>query len=120
MIRWPGKYKAGLRCDAMVEIGRPRADAARSRRDPGPFRNAGTPLTPLLTGKTTKHRDSIYCEHFDSSFLVRSATDGSRACRTERYKLAYYRNLGAGELYDFQKDPVRAQSLGIIQREGCP
>jgi arylsulfatase len=31
--------------------------------------------------------------------------------RTERYKLAYYRNLGTGELYDLQKDPGEVHNL---------
>jgi arylsulfatase len=34
------------------------------------------------------------------------------ACvRTERYKLSYYHNLGAGELYDLKKDPGEVQNL---------
>jgi hypothetical protein len=70
----------------------------------------GRSLTSLLTGKTTKHRDSIYCEYFDSLALY-NPPPMAVCVRTENYKLAYYQNLGIGELYDMEKDPDETNNL---------
>jgi len=110
VIRWPKKFKAGLRSDALVEMVDIAPTLLEAAGIPIPSGMVGRPLTPLLTGKTTTHRDSTYCEHFDSSSLYEPPP--MAACvRTERYKLAYYRNLGAVELYDLQKDPGEVHNL---------
>src|SRR4051794_27351124 len=110
MIRWPKKYKAGLRSDAMVELLDLAPTLLEGAGIPIPSGMVGRSLTPVLTGQTAKHRDSIYCEHFDSSFLYDPPPMGS-SVRTERYKLSYYHNLGVGELYDLEKDPGEVENL---------
>lgn len=110
IIRWPGKYKAGLRSDALVEM----VDIAPTLLDaagvPVPSGMVGRSLAQLLAGQATTHRDSVYCEHFDSSSLYDPPPMAS-CVRTERYKLAYYRTLGIGELYDLQEDPGEVHNL---------
>jgi arylsulfatase A-like enzyme len=65
MMRWPKHYRAGLRCDQLVEL----VDIA-----PTLLEAAGIPigdgvqgksLTPLLTGQSAAHRDSVYSEFYD-------------------------------------------------------
>ena len=110
IIRWPGKYKAGLRSDALVEM----VDLAPTLLDaagvPIPSGVQGRSLTSVLTGQTPGHRDSVYSEHFDSSFLY-DPPPMAACVRTERHKLSYYHNLATGELYDLKKDPGEAQNL---------
>ena len=110
IIRWPGKYKAGLRSDALVEM----VDLAPTLLDaagvPIPSGVQGRSLTSVLTGQTPGHRDSVYSEHFDSSFLY-DPPPMAACVRTERHKLSYYHNLATGELYDLQKDPGETQNL---------
>ncbi len=110
MIRWPGRYKAGLRSDALVEMVDLVPTLLEAAGIPVHAGVQGRSLTPVLTGQTTTHRDSIYSEHFDSSFLYEPPPMG--ACiRTERYKLTYFQNLPAAELYDLQKDPGEVENL---------
>ena len=70
----------------------------------------GCSLTRLLTGETTKHRDSIYCEFFDSLALY-DPPPMAVCVRNEQYKMAYYQNLPCGELYDLQNDPSENNNL---------
>jgi arylsulfatase A-like enzyme len=110
IIRWPGKYKAGLRSDALVEM----VDLAPTLMDaaglPIPVGVQGRSLTPLLTGKTKEHRDSIYCEFFDSLQLY-NPPPMATCVRTDQYKLVYYQKLSSGELYDLKKDPSETYNL---------
>jgi arylsulfatase A-like enzyme len=77
---------------------------------PIPAAMQGRSLTPLLTGQTTGHRDSIYCEYFDSLALY-NPPPMAVCARTDRYKIAYYQKLSSGELYDLEKDPAESYNL---------
>jgi arylsulfatase len=110
MIRWPKGYQAGLQCDALVELVDLAPTLLEAAGIPISSGVQGRSLAPLLTGKTTTHRDSVYSEHFDSSFLY-DPPPMAASVRTERYKLSYYQNLGVGELYDLKKDPGEVQNL---------
>ena len=89
MIRWPGKYKAGLRSDALVEM----VDLAPTLLDaagiPVPDGMQGRSLMPLLTGVETHHRDYQYAEHYDSSFLYEPPPMAT-CVRTRSHKLTVY------------------------------
>ena len=67
-------------------------------------------LTPLLTGQTTRHRDSIYSEFFDSLALY-NPPPMAVCVRTEQHKLVYYQKLTVGEFYDLEKDPSETNNL---------
>jgi arylsulfatase len=104
IIRWPGRFKAGLKVDALVEM----IDLA-----PTLLEAVGIPATPgmqgqsllgMLTGATTTHRDSVYMEYFDANmpFDVPPMLTG---VRTEDWKLVFYDKPRCGELYDLKNDP---------------
>jgi arylsulfatase A-like enzyme len=110
IIRWPGKFKVGLRIDALVEM----VDLAPTLLEAAgiaiPERMQGRSLTSLLTGQTTRHRDSIYSEYFDSLALY-DPPPMAVCVRTEEYKMVFYQRLPVGELYDLQKDPDETNNL---------
>jgi len=110
MIRWPGKFKAGQKIDALVEM----VDLAPTLLDaagiPVPDGVQGRSLTPLLTGAATEHRDSVYAEHYDSSFLY-DPPPMATSIRTARAKMTVYHTLHSGELYDLEKDPGEVRNL---------
>ena len=110
IIRWPGKYKAGLRSDALVEMVDLTPTLLEAAGLPIPVGVQGHSLTPLLTGQTTQHRDSIYCEFFDSLALY-NPPPMATCVRTEQHKIVYYHKLKSGELYDLKKDPSETYNL---------
>jgi arylsulfatase A-like enzyme len=110
IIRWPGKYKAGLKSDALVEMVDLAPTLMEAAGVPVPSGVQGRSLTPVLTGKSARHRDSIYSEHFDSSFLY-DPPPMAACVRTESHKLSYYHGLSTGELYDLRKDPGEFENL---------
>lgn len=110
ILRWPRRYKAGLKSDALVEmvdLAPTLLEAAGMQR---PVGMQGRSLTRLLTGQTTRHRDSIYSEFFDS-FALYEPPPMAVCVRTEEYKINFYQNLPVGELYDLEKDPCETNNL---------
>jgi len=110
IIRWPGKYKAGLRSDALVEMVDLAPTLLEAAGMPIPERMQGRSLTSLLSGRNTRHRDSIYCEYFDSLALY-NPPPMTLCVRTEQYKMAFYQKLNVGELYDLNADPEETHNL---------
>jgi arylsulfatase len=70
----------------------------------------GRSLTPLLTGAANTHRDSVYSEHYDSSFLY-DPPPMATSVRTKKAKMTVYHTLSSGELYDLEKDPGEVRNL---------
>ncbi|HEV2709740.1 MAG TPA: sulfatase-like hydrolase/transferase [Edaphobacter sp.] len=110
MIRWPKKYKQGVKVDALVELLDIAPTLLEAAGVPVPSGMQGRSLTPLLTGAATKHRDSVYTEYFDANALYDPPPMAS-CVRTEKHKLSYYNNITTGELYDLEKDPGEFHNL---------
>ena len=110
MIRWPGRYRAGQKLDALVEmvdLAPTLLEAAGLEPSPG---IQGRSLTGLLEGKTTGHRDSVYMENYVPRMGATKPVLAT-ALRTRTHKLAIYHSLGAGELYDLARDPGEVRNL---------
>ena len=110
MIRWPTRYRAGQRVDALVEmvdLAPTLLEAAGIAPEP---QMQGRPLTGILEGKTTTHRDSVYMEMYDSGSRAGGPAMVT-AVRTETHKLVVYHSLDTGELYDLTKDPGEQRNL---------
>jgi len=104
MIRWPHRFKADARVDSLVEMIDLAPTLMEATGIPIPAGMQGRPLTKLLTGETTKHRDSVYMEFYNSNFTYPTAPM-LRSVRTERWKINCCEQDEYGELYDLQKDP---------------
>jgi arylsulfatase A-like enzyme len=110
MIRWPKHYRAGVRCDSLVEMVDVAPTLLEAAGIPPVDGMQGRSLTPLLTGATTEHRDSIYTEFYDQRFQGVEPASVTMV-RTESAKLSAYHSLDTGELYDLKKDPGEVHNL---------
>ena len=110
IIRWPGKYKANLRLDALVELIDIAPTMVEAAGIPIPSGMQGQTLRPLLTGETTEGRDSVYTEFFDANALYETPPMAA-SVRTHTHKVSFYANTQSGELYDLTKDPGEFQNL---------
>jgi arylsulfatase A-like enzyme len=110
IIRWPGKYKAGLKSDALVEL----VDLAPTLMDAAGLTTLagmqGKSLTPLLTGASREHRDSVYMEYYNAVAKY-TPTPMATCVRTDKFKVSYWQTLSTGELYDLKNDPGEVHNL---------
>ncbi|WP_176441757.1 sulfatase family protein [Granulicella rosea] len=109
IIRWPGHVKT-QKIDALVELTDLAPTLLEAAGVPVPPGMQGRSLYPILTGKKTQHRDSVYIEYYDAVAKY-DPTPMATCVRTERYKCTYYQTLATGELYDLQKDPGEFDNL---------
>ncbi|MFQ5572400.1 MAG: sulfatase, partial [Rhodothermales bacterium] len=109
VVRWPGYVATGQVKDAMVS----NLDFAATFLDlaeaaiPGDFQ--GQSLKPLLLDQPTPDwRESFYYHYYEypGSHCVRR----HYGVRTQRYKLIYFYNIDAWELFDLENDPNELQS----------
>src|SRR6185312_8851453 len=110
IVRWPGKYKAGLKVDAMVELIDIAPTLVEAAGIPIPSGMQGRSLRPLLTGETSEGRDSVYTEFYDANALY-APPPMAASVRTRMHKVSFYGNLQTGELYDLEKDPGEVHNL---------
>ena len=110
IMRWPGKYKAGLKTATLVEL----VDIAPTVLEAAgmtiPAGIQGKTLTPVLTGAETQHRTSAYMEYYNAVAHY-EPTPMATCVRTDGWKLAYYQTLGMGELYNLKNDPRETVNL---------
>lgn len=110
VISWPGKFKAGLRSKALVEL----TDIAPTLLELGgqavPSSMHGKPLTRILTGDSTpdRHRDFVRSEYYRALAGVQSF---GTMVRSERFKHVTYHGHGLGELFDLEADPGEFENL---------
>lgn len=108
---WPGRFQAGRRSAALVEL----IDIAPTLLElaslPVPPAMQGRSLLPLLTGRAPvdTHRSFVRCEYYDAL----GAADHSFATmyREHRWKLVTYHGHDLGELYDLDADPHEFNDL---------
>lgn len=110
IVRWPAKYKKGLKVDGMVELVDIAPTLIEAAGLPIPSGMQGQSLRPLLTGESSQARDSVYTEYFDANALY-GPPPMAASVRTATHKVSYYANLDTGELYNLQKDPGEFNNL---------
>ena len=108
---WPGRFRSGLRSDALVEL----IDIAPTLLEltglPVPERMQGRSLLPILTGTAPPdhHRDFVRCEYYDA--LDEPHRSLATMYRDQRWKLNVYLDAELGELYDLAQDPYEFDNL---------
>jgi arylsulfatase A-like enzyme len=110
MIRWPGRFKKGLKVDALVELVDLAPTLLEAAGIPVSAGVQGRSLMPLLTGQTAEHRDSVYMEYFDANATY-EIPPMLTSVRTNKWKLNYCDKPRTGELYDLEKDPGEFNNL---------
>lgn len=110
IFSWPGRFKAGLRSEALVEL----TDIVPTLLEVNslsiPDRIQGRSLLAILEGRAEphKHRD------FVRSVFYR-VTEGPQSyatmLRTRNHKIVNYHGHDPGELFDLKKDPYEFDNL---------
>lgn len=111
----PGRFPAGKRSDALVELLDMSATILDLAGIPRPDYFQGKSLAPILTGRARAdhHRDSVRSEYFDALAAQFCAGNASFATmyRNARYKLVVYHKEDLGELFDLENDPHEFENL---------
>jgi arylsulfatase len=111
LFRWPGRFQAGLRASALVELADVMPTLMELAGLPIPEGTQGRSLLPILTGRAPadRHRDHVRCEYYDAVGMPDRSF--GTMYRDERWKLNIYHGHGLGELYDMAADPDEHDSL---------
>ncbi|NQT14414.1 MAG: sulfatase-like hydrolase/transferase [Planctomycetes bacterium] len=110
ILSWPGRFEAGLRADALVEL----VDLAPTLLEAAgvdvPASMQGRSLVPILTGQAdpSVHRDAVYSEYYNAWTHRHSY---ATMLRTRREKIVVYHGVDEGELYDLDADPREFDNL---------
>jgi arylsulfatase len=111
IVRCPGRFQAGLRSTALVELTDVMPTLLELAGLPIPEGTHGRSLLPILTGQAPadRHRDHVRCEYYDAAGL--GGRSFGTMFRDDRWKLNVYHGHGLGELYDMDADPDEHDSL---------
>jgi len=110
ILNWPGRFRAGLRSDALVEL----TDIVPTLLEicglPAPARMHGRSLRGILEGTSDphKHRDFVRSIYYR---VLQGAETYASMFRTPRHKLVHYHGHGLGELFDLEADPGEFANL---------
>ena len=110
VVSWPGRFKQGLRSQALVEL----TDLAPTLLELAgldvPSSMHGKPLTSLLEGTSEPghHREFVRSEFYRALAGVQSF---GTMVRSQRFKQVVYHGHGLGELFDLESDPGEFDDL---------
>lgn len=100
IIRGPG-FQSGVKCTAQVDLMDLMPTMCDIAGAPIPESVQGRTLTPLLTGRRNRLRDSIFCHYADLFRMV----------RTPKHKLIRHLKTGREELFHTETDPYEQNDL---------
>lgn len=120
IISWPGRFKSGLRSDALVEL----VDVVPTLLDaagiPIPSRVQGKSLFDLCAGSADPHhhKDYVYTEYYVGQPFHRALKPQPLVtmARNRTHKVSVFHGMEVGELYDLQADPDEFDNLWASPR----
>lgn len=115
IISWPGHFKQGLTCDALVELVDIVPTLLTAAGMPIPTRVQGRSFYDICTGEADPHnfRDSVLTEFYIAQPFHKKY-DPQAYCtmvRTRTHKLVAFHGMDEGELYDLRADPDEFDNL---------
>jgi len=105
---WPGRFKAGVKSDALVELTDITPTLLELAGLEVPEGMHGKSLLPLLTGEETDHREHVRCTYTET---LRGTKSWGTMIRDRRYKLVCYHGTELGQLFDLEADPNEHRNL---------
>ena len=114
IVSCPGKVRAGVVSDALVEMVDLAPTLLEAAGMPVPTFMQGRSLLGLLRGAAPadEHKPHVVAEYNDALGSARVATPTHASMYFDgRYKSVVYHNLGLGELFDLEADPGEFDDL---------
>ncbi|MHC4405992.1 MAG: sulfatase family protein [Planctomycetota bacterium] len=110
VIRWPRRFQAGLRADALVELIDLPPTLLEAAGLEVPERMQGRSLFSIAAGEAdpSRHRQAVYCEYYNAWTHEHSY---ATVLRTRGEKIVVYHGIDEGELYDLGEDPGEFDNL---------
>jgi len=109
IVRWPGRFRAGLRSDALVELVDIVPTLLQAIGERVPERVQGRSFLDICSGAADPrdHREQVYAEYYIGQPFHRKLEEKPylTTVRTRTVKLTSYAGLETGELYDLESDP---------------
>ncbi|OPZ04434.1 MAG: Arylsulfatase [candidate division BRC1 bacterium ADurb.BinA364] len=120
IVSWPGRFRAGLRSEALVELVDLAPTLLEAAGLPAPPTMQGKSLLPILEGRADPgfHKPHVVSEYNDALGMAQGRAPGSKSDHSHgsmvfdgRYKTCVYHGHGVGEIYDLQTDPGEFRNL---------
>jgi len=109
IVSWPGRFRAGLRSEALVELVDLAPTLLEAAGLPAPPTMQGKSLLPILEGRADPgfHKPHVVSEYNDALGMAQGRAPGSKSDHSHgsmvfdgRYKTCVYHGHGVGEIYD--------------------
>lgn len=115
ILSWPGRFRPGLRSDALVELVDLAPTLLEAAGLPVPAAMQGRALTGIATGiaEPSRHKAHVLCEYKEAQASL-PPTHASMYC-DGRYKSCVYVGHPVSELYDLEADPGEFENLALRQ-----
>lgn len=113
ILSWPGRFRAGLKSDALVELVDLVPTILEAVGIEIPEGIQGRSFLSICEGSTDphKHREDVYCEYYNALPFHTRPRPYATMLRDREHKIVVYHGQEFGELYDLVSDPGEVKNL---------